>query len=113
MVAWGDECARRSVKTSSPSFELQAVAVSDACVRISLICASVKTRAFFKALSMAFISSRCARRSLSSCFQSAVVTWPMVSFEKLARNECAAFAGCKWRSAQPSLSVGARIYAIH
>ena len=79
MVAWGDECTRRSVKTSSLSSELQAVAVSDACVRISLICASVKTRAFFKALSIALISSRCARSSLSSCLHSLAVTLSIVS----------------------------------
>jgi hypothetical protein len=68
MVAKGDECTRRSAKTSSLSFELQAFAVSDACVRISFTCASVKILAVFKALSIALISSRWERRSVSSSF---------------------------------------------
>ena len=51
MVAKGDECTRRSAKTLSPSLELQALAVSEACVRICFICASVKILAVFKALS--------------------------------------------------------------
>jgi len=74
MVAPGDECTRMSVRTSSLSPELHAVAVSDACSRISLISTSVKAFARFKALSIALISSRWARTSLSSCLHSAAVT---------------------------------------
>src|ERR1017187_537683 len=63
-----------SVKTSALSPELQALAVSDACVRISLISTSVKAFARFKALSIALISNRWARTSLSSSLHSPVVT---------------------------------------
>ena len=55
MVANGDECTRRSAKTSWLSFELQAFAVSSACLRISLICGTVKLE--FSQSSMRSVSS--------------------------------------------------------
>jgi hypothetical protein len=59
------------------SFELQALAVSDSCVRVSFICASVNIPAVFKALSMASISSRWERRIVNSSLHSPVVTLPI------------------------------------
>ena len=63
-----------SARTSSLSCEDQAFAVLEACVRISLICSSVSRLAFFRALSIAFSSSRWASNRRSSCFQSSGFT---------------------------------------
>ena len=73
MLAKADEWTRRRANTSSLSRDAQAFAVSDVCVRISFIWASVSTLACFKAVSIALISSRCARRIVSSSLHSGVV----------------------------------------
>ena len=61
------------VSASWVSLAVHALAVSDACTRMSLTWESVRTLADFNALSIAFISSRWARTKRSSNFQSSVV----------------------------------------
>jgi hypothetical protein len=50
LVPEGNECARNSASTSSLSLELHALAVSNACVRISFIWGSLKMPTVFSAL---------------------------------------------------------------
>jgi len=55
---------------------------TDACVRISFTCVSVRILAVFKALSIALISSRWDRSSVNSCFHSAVVMWSILALRR-------------------------------